>query len=124
MNLPRRQHGLTMISLVFVVAVVIFLAMGAIKLFPVYMENFSVQSVVNGLADDPDAQGKSPTELRKMIDARFTINDVKRVKGSDFEIKRDGNAYKVSIDYEERVPFIANIDFVVSFSDSVEVPTR
>lgn len=120
MGMRNRQRGLTFISIMVIIAVIAFLAMMVLKLFPIYMEDFSVSSSVNGLSQEA---GKGPQELRTALMRRLSINNVDNVSAEDVVIERDGNGYRVTVDYEVRVAFIRNIDFVVSFNHSVEVPS-
>ena len=122
--MQQRQRGLTMISWAIIMAVIAFFAMMAIRLFPVYMEHFSVVSSMTSLVADEDARGKSPLEIQTRLFKRFEVNDVTSVTADDVTITRDGEANTVNIVYDVQVPFLYNIDFLVHFNDTVEVGAR
>lgn len=121
MNEMARQRGLTMVSWLVVIAVVVFLAMFVLKLFPVYLENFSVRTTLNSL--EKESQPLTPADLRETLRKRLDINDVTHVdmrKNVTIDT-RDGK-HLVQVAYEVRVPFISNVDFLVTFRDHAEVP--
>ena len=120
----RNQRGMTAIGWMIIIALVAFVAMLVLKLFPLYIEHFSVSSSLNGLASDTDLVGAPPSRLRSSLMKRFDINNVENVHKEDISIERGASGYRVNVDYEVRVPFIYNIDLVVSFYDVAEVPGR
>lgn len=123
-NVMKRQAGMTLISWMAVFAIAGFLAVAALKLFPVYMEHLGVKSSMDSLASDQALRGASPTELREALMRRLDINDVKRVKREDVTIQRDGSIYRVNVAYEVVVPFVSNVSFLVSFDETREVSAR
>ena len=119
-----KQRGMTAIGWMIIIALVALVVMLALKLFPLYMEHFSVSSSLDGLATDHDLVGAPPSKLRTSLMRRFDINNVQNVHKEDVSIQRDGAGYQVNVDYEVRVPFVYNVDLVVYFSDTAEVPGR
>ncbi len=117
MKLAKQQRGLTFISWMVVLALVGFLALFLIKLTPAYMEYFNVRSVMQSFKTD-QAQYASAESVRKAVEKRFSINDVKTVSASDVVINPEGGGFSLQLDYEVRVPFIANVSLVSNFSES------
>ena len=117
---PHRQQGLTAISIIVIIAMIGFFAMIAIRLFPIYMEHFSVKSHLKGLSEEVDIKSKTNGEILDKLNKRFDIDDVKHVKNDNIFIERqkDGSM-TIAIEYEVRTPAIANVDMVVSFVDEV-----
>ncbi|MEW6646951.1 MAG: DUF4845 domain-containing protein [Pseudomonadota bacterium] len=123
-RMKQRQAGLTLVSWMVIIVIAGVLAMGILKLFPVYMEHLGVTSSLDALAADSSLRGSSPPEIRAALMKRMEINDVDRVKREDVTIERDGNAYRVTVTYEVVVPFVHNISFLVNFEDVAEVAAR
>jgi cell division protein FtsL len=117
---PHRQQGLTGIAMALILAMVAFFAMVAIRLFPVYMEHFSVSSHLKSLSEEVGIKGKTNKEILDTLNKRFAIDDVSHVTQEDIFIERakDGTI-TVAIEYEVRTPALGNIDMVVSFVDEV-----
>lgn len=117
-----RQRGMTMLGMLLTLVILIAVATVTIKLVPVYLEDFTVTTVLKSLKDDPDIAASSDHEIRESVSKRFEINNVEHVKASQVQIaRRDGRVQKVSLDYQVRVPMFWNIDALVHFADSVEV---
>ncbi|WP_172600412.1 DUF4845 domain-containing protein [Sulfurivermis fontis] len=122
--MKQRQAGLTLVSWMVIFVIAGILAMGFLKLFPVYMEHLGVTSSLESLSTNPSLRGSSPAEIRDALMKRMEVNDVNRVKRDDITIERDGAVYKVTVAYEVVVPFVHNISFLVSFEDVAEVAAR
>lgn len=122
MNTVKRQKGMTAIAMVLVLGMVGFFAMVAIRLFPIYLEHFSVASHLNSLAEDASVKDKSNREILSTLKKRFDIDDVKNVKEENIFIERNkNNSIVIAVEYEVRTPVIGNIDMMVSFIDEVVV---
>ncbi len=117
---PHRQHGLTAISIVLILAMIGFFATIAIRLFPIYMEHFSVVSHLENLAEEAGVTEKTNGEILRTLNNRFSIDDVKNVTDENIFIERnkDGSMI-IAIEYEVRTPAVGNVDMVVSFVDEV-----
>ena len=50
-----RQHGMTLIGFLFVLAAALFVAYIGMKLVPIYLNHYSLVSAMKSLADEPDA---------------------------------------------------------------------
>ncbi len=121
MNFPSRQRGMTAISMALVLALIAFFSALTIKLFPIYMEHFSVSSHLKSLVNENNMASKSDQEIFDMLRKRFDIDDVSHVADDDIFIERakDG-LVTVAVEYEVRTTAFGNVDMVVSFSDEVE----
>lgn len=125
MSSAQRQSGVTLIGWIIIIALVVFVATIVIRLFPLYLEHFSVTSSLNSLATDAELKGASPGEIRSSLMRRLGINSVDRVGSEDIEIVRaTSGGYEVRVSYQVQVPFVHNIEFLVSFDDTVEVGAR
>ena len=118
----RKQQGITLIGFVMILAIVLFSAFIAMKLFPIYQEYFSVVTAMKGVAQEPNVQNKSPAEIRKMLFNRFYISYVESVERDDVSISKR-NGYTVTIAYEVRKPLVGNLDIVAKFDKTVDLLT-
>lgn len=122
MHIHRSQQGMTAIGWIIVLMLIGFVTLVTLKIFPIYMGGFTVSSAVNSLKSDRTAVGKTPAELKVMLLKRLDINMVSTVKREDIRIERSKNSNTVMVDYEVRENIFGNLDVVVSFSESAEVP--
>ena len=120
----HRQRGMTPIGWVLVLLLIAFFALISLKLIPIYLESFSVSSVIADLKDEPGIGAKSVREIVSIVEKRLDINNVSRVSGDDIYIEKLGGTMTISAEYEVREPMLGNVDIVVSFNKSVEVDAR
>lgn len=114
MRLRESQKGMTMIGWILVAFIAGVIVMACIKLFPVYMESYTVSSVMESVATDPDV-GSSAESVRRALTRRMQVDNISAVSLGDFKIEQVDGRQMLVVSYEHRVDFVANIDFVVSF---------
>ena len=123
MNFPHRQRGLTAISMVVVIVVVLFFALIAIRLVPVYLDNYKVSSHLHRLAADSNIATMSDKEIVQTLLKRLDLDDVDNVKEEDIFIEhgtKGRGSLVLAVEYEVRKPVMGNVDIVVSFVDEAE----
>ena len=91
------------------------------KLTPVYLEHFAVVSSLKSMEEEAGMRAKSPSELKRLLQKRFDINDVKRVTPDDIIIKRQGKSTLITIAYEVQIPLVSNIDLLVTFDNTASL---
>src|SRR5688572_31699606 len=98
-----RQQGLTLMGFLMVLFVVGIFAFVGFKLFPVYMEYYSVVSDMRGVAAEPGIAQAEPNTVRDKLFRRFYISYVTSVKAENVKITRD-KGYNLRVTYEVRRP--------------------
>ncbi len=117
-----KQEGMTGIGIAVILGMIAFFALIAMRLFPVYMEHFSVTTHLENLATDSTMKNKTDRQVLSKLNKSFQIDDVKNVNNEHIFIERNKDgSMKVSIEYEVRTPGIGNVEMMVSFSDEVEI---
>ena len=118
----KKQEGMTGIAIAAILVMLAFFALIAMRLFPVYMEHFSVTTHLENLAADGDTKKMSDKEIWGKLQKTFQIDNVDNVKNEDIIIERfEGGGMTVTIEYEVRTPGLGNVDLVAVFSDEAEV---
>lgn len=121
MNLPlKRQQGLTLISLVFILGLIGFFVMLTLKIVPIYLDHGKVKSALEALKATPELQTKSEYEIRDSLNKRFSINYVYDVKPENIKVLKHGNYVKVDIEYETVVGLVGNLSALAEFHDTIE----
>lgn len=119
--MKSKQSGVTLIGFLFIIIIVGFFAYMAMKLFPSYSEAMGVSKAMNQIAT-AGTNGKSLDDIRRDLFFKlgFQYVDDATIKPSDITIKRDaGGANTLNVDYDKRIPFMYNIDFLLHFNKSV-----
>lgn len=126
----RRQRGMSIWQTLIVLVLVGLGLTIAVAIGPVYITNFSVQSTIKSLRDEPELGSKSVTELRQAIERKFDVNQIDVVQAvcrdrekACLKIEQTKTVLRIDGNYEARVHVIGNIDAVVIFKDNqVEIP--
>ncbi|HET7922439.1 MAG TPA: DUF4845 domain-containing protein [Gammaproteobacteria bacterium] len=119
----KHQTGLTMISWVILILMIGFVAMFGFKLVPVYMDYTTINSVLTDVAAKAVTDGNSPAALHSAIEKRFNVNNVSVISADDVKIGSDPQtgATTLTLDYDARTGFVANIDLVAHFHKIYQV---
>jgi hypothetical protein len=123
-KLQRYQVGASLYGVIFVVLVAVFVGHTFFKLFPAYMENLEVASVIKSVGTDADAQYSRPSDVLQAIIRRFGVNQITRVGRDDISVVRDGDYYLINVDYKVTVPYLWNISLLLEFKHEAEVRAR
>ena len=92
----RRQHGLTLIGLLFWGGIVAVLAVVGMKVFPTVLEYYTVQRVVDRIAaGNPSTVPQVRQEFDKATATEYSIQSI---KSGDLVVSKDGND-KVVIEF-------------------------
>ncbi len=123
MNTLKNQRGMSMLSWMAIIAIAIVLGTTAIKLMPVYMEYYSIVSILDNIQKDKSLQGASKQALASTFNKRLNINNVRVLQKGDYKIKKvEGKkAYSIHVKYEVRKSLGFNLSIVAAFDRSVEV---
>ena len=118
MQIIKKQRGMSLLAMTSLAVVVAIVALVFIKLFPIYMENGQVKSVMKGVVEKYDAEEMSLADVRASLSRRFSIEGIRGVSPSDIEIVQDKAGLALYLDYEARTGLFSNIHLVVSFEES------
>lgn len=121
MNKWHRQNGMTAIGWLLVLGLIAFFVLITLRMVPLYLEYAKVVSALESLENEPGITRKTKSEIVKMVQKRFQVNDVKNVSAKQLEVKKDKGVLVISIDYERREHLVSNIDVVAKFDKKVEV---
>ena len=116
-----KQGGISATGFIIILLIIGFFTMIALKLIPVYFENFKIKSALEALKDEPSISQKTNVEIGNIIAHRFIIENIDRTKLDQIKIKRDRANILIDMDYEVRNDLVGNVDLVVSFKDRVEI---
>jgi hypothetical protein len=120
----HRQRGMTPIGWILVFLLIAFFTLITLKLVPIYLDGYKVSSILSSLESEPETGARSPAEIIRTIEKRLDINMVDAVTADDIYVEKVGDKMTIEIDYEVRKNMLGNIDVVVSFHKTAEVPAR
>lgn len=117
MHSDVRQRGIGFINLLIVLMVAgIFFAVG-FKLFTPYADHETFKSILESIVEDRDELKKPLDQIKRDIQRRFTINQVRLPDKDSLVIKQKESEIFFDLKYEIRVPMFYNVDAVVKFEE-------
>jgi hypothetical protein len=111
---PRRQRGLSLISLLFIGVIAILLLTVGFKLVPSLIEYLAIDRAVQKIKNE----GSTVREIRAAFDRYATIDDIKSVSSKDLDITKDADGVVISFAYSYSVPLADNVRLVIDYSGS------
>jgi hypothetical protein len=118
---PKRQQGLTFISLVFILGLIAFFVLLGLKIGPIYLDHSKVVSALAEIEKTTDIEEQSEAEIRDSLSKRFNINYVYDVTQDDITVTKYQNYLKVAIEYEVVRKIAGNLSVLVAFNNVIEV---
>jgi hypothetical protein len=117
----HKQRGLTLISWIFVAAILAFCGMFAFAVVPMYAENMYVVKALKSLAGPGERVNEmSDAEIKKKIGNFYLINNVRSEGPQNIVIDRKSKGLLIMIDYENRTNLFYNIDIVTVFRNHLD----
>jgi len=120
----QNQHGLTLISLIFLVGFIGCIVMVVLKVAPLYMDNHNVVNAFKAEQQSPDILTKSKDQIRASIGKRFEMNYVTHVNPNDLQIIGVPGYIKVTLEYERVVHIAGNLSVLVEFNEGFEAGAK
>jgi hypothetical protein len=121
MSMRNKQKGMTGTGWLVVLALIGFFSLLIIKLAPVYMEYYSVKTVLASLENEPLITQKSIADVKKLVHRRLKVNGVYDVDKKGLKIKRADGVMTVEMTYQVTKHMVGNVDVLISFSDKLEL---
>lgn len=108
----RRQWGMSLLGLIFVLAIAGFLALVGFRAVPAWVEFMGIKKICADLS----VSSASPADVRKDFDRRAGVEYVDALKGSDLVISKNGERWDIAFAYEKRIPLVGNTSLVFDFA--------
>ncbi|WP_096360639.1 DUF4845 domain-containing protein [Sulfuricaulis limicola] len=122
MQNPKRQSGMTMWSLLFVLGTLAFFLFLTFKLLPPYLGDMKIKGALDSLGRQPDAGSMSVPEIQEAIRKRLEIDSADNFDlANSLTITAKGRNKVIRINYESVTPMLFNISALLTFDHSIEV---
>jgi hypothetical protein len=109
----HRQRGITVLGF-------LVIGLAGIKVTPMYIKNMRLSRVLQDAQTELAGKSPNPASIRNEIYKRFSIEDI-NLPNENVKIVQSKNGYTVRIQYENRVPYIADIWLLIVFDKQVEI---
>jgi Tfp pilus assembly protein PilE len=112
----KNQRGTTLMGLIITCIVIVFVAIGGLKIAPAYIEYFKVKKAVKAIAQANPAA--TVGEVRYAFQLRAAVDDIDVIGPKDLEVTKEGSEIVVAANYSKRIPLFANVNVVIDFAAS------
>lgn len=112
----KKQTGVSLSGMIFVLFVLFFVALLGFKLFPPYMEFFTIQKNFKAMAASPELKGAPRKDILNAFDRFRIIDNTTAITAEDIEINKDGANIVISASYSIKVPLVANVSLLLDFA--------
>ena len=110
----KKQAGISLIGMLIVASLAAFFLLLAFRAVPAYSEYFAVKKILNAIASESTNEA-TVAQLRKDFEKRAYIDYVETVGPEDLVVTKEGGKIVLSVEYERRVPVVANVSLVFAF---------
>jgi len=98
-----------------------FLLLSPSRVFPIYNEYSTIQSVSKGLTKDEKVDAKSKRAIWESLQKRLGVNQVSAIKPENVTIQRKDGKTTITISYRTQSPYIGNLFIGGNFTESVVI---
>ena len=111
----NRQKGMSTVGIIAVVGIFGFLVVGLVTVFPMYYDNFKLQSALEALQNDTSVDPKSKQAIWGSLKKRLYINEVRSITKDRVKMIRKDGKTTVTVSYEVRDSFVGNMFIGATF---------
>lgn len=116
----EKQRGATVWEMCLYIFVFLTIVTTALKLGPLYIQDRNIGSALNALNES--IQGEvTAAAIKTRLSRTFEVSMIDEKFLSDLEVDTTSATPVVTLNYEVRVPFVANVDVVLRFKHSVDL---
>ena len=117
----KNQQGLAFMPLVFTVTLLFVVISIVFKIAPAYLNHSKVVAMLKQLKQEATGEKKTESEIKASLTKRININNIDDITQGDIAVNKQGNAFKVLINYEVVKPIYGNLSVLIEFNDEIEV---
>jgi hypothetical protein len=123
MSFRNKQRGLSFLGLIMLAGVLGFGAVIGLKLIPVYMDSWKIDSVMQAVISQPDINEQSRREVIEAMLKRLDIDAVDSLNYSNYgdrlSVTKRKNNLTINVTYEIATPLMGNLSLLAEFDKSV-----
>lgn len=110
-SIATSQQGLTLVSLIFLLAIIGAVALLALKVSPTVIEYFSIKKAVAGAK----ASGNSVREIQSAFDRQTSVGYIESISGKDLEIVKSESGFDVGFAYPKKIELGGPVSLLIEY---------
>lgn len=112
----RKQQGISLVGLIFVLAILAGLAVIGMKVVPTVTEYMAVNKAIVKAKTD----GSTPVEIRNSFDKQADVAYITSITGKDLEVYNGGNGLEVSFAYDKKIPLVGPASLLIEYAGTTD----
>ena len=118
----KKMQGLAVSEVLIWLSICIAVGSIGAKFVPIYLDHQTALSIVEDLAQSAETAQLKSDALQAMIERRFKLNNLHDfIKENRFELESGSDRSVVRLQYEVRGDLAVNIDYVITYDDSIRL---
>lgn len=115
----KQQRGLTFISFIVVLSVLMSVGYLGLKLVPHYINFYSVKSSMQALAEESRSEAMSVGQMRSRMLQKLNVNFINDIAAQDIKFSRTGSGNLMVVDYRNCESIVGNVEVCMNFKHTV-----
>jgi len=116
----KRERGLTLLGLIFLLALAVVVALIAFRVVPTYIDYYTLRnSLENILANGTD---QTNDELRSTFEKRMDVNYMPDITGRDLDISRDDGMLTLSVPIDRKQHLVGGVSISIDLVATASAP--
>ena len=116
----KKQQGMSGLGILMAVVLVVSAMLLAMKLVPLYINDYAIGKAVASLQEEEDLYAKTKGEIRSIVRRKLAADYTDDLADESFQIEKNKGILTINVNYEARVSVIYNLDIVAKFSHHLE----
>lgn len=116
---PHGQRGLSLVGLIFILAIVAMIAVLGMKIVPTAVEYNSIRKAIVSAK----ASGSTVHEIQAAFDRQAMAGYIDAITGKDLEISKIGNEIEVSFGYQKKIPLFGPASLLIEYAGTTAKST-
>ncbi len=116
----KSQQGLTTLGWIAVIGIFGMITVTGFKILPMYLEYYQIRSIMQNVAANQEVDARSRKEIWQSMSRQFLVNQIRNIRRENVKFKREDDITKITVDYEVRKPYVAQLFIGGHFTYTVE----
>lgn len=118
--LMSKQSGLTLVSLIFLLAILGVIAVLALKVSPTVIEYFAIKKAIVAAK----ASGNSVRDIQSAFDRQTSVGYIDSITGKDLTIVKNDAGFDVSFAYPKKIALVGPVSLLIEYEGSTARITK
>ncbi len=119
----HRQHGVTVLGWIVLLAPVAIVGYMVIRAVPVYLNYGKVTRAFEQVKSEySSSEGTTRELIRSSLEKRLDVDYIDSPKIGDVSIRKTGEGWVMEVEWEDVVPLMYNASLLLEFEKSVNIP--